>query len=440
MTATRPNAEALDHAVARLSAEYDARNPRSKAAFARARGVLPGGNTRAVLYFDPFPLTFVRGRGAALQDADGHDYVDYVGEYGAGLYGHSDPVIGAAIREALDEGLSLGGLNRYEVPLAEAIRSRFPSMHRIRFANSGTEANLLAMTAARLWTGRPEIAVFGSGYHGGLLSFSAAGSKANVPFPYRQGTYNNIEATERVFGADPGTIAAVVVELMMGSGGGIPIEAGFIAHLRDFTRRHGIVLIVDEVVTSRSGPSGLQGRLGVEPDLTTIGKYFGGGLSFGAVGGRTEIMNVFNNEAGGVGIGGTFNNNTLSLAAGLAGLTRVFTPARAEALYVQGEALRQRIEDTAARRGVPLRVAGLGSVMNIHLQTTPLRRPQDATTPPLARKLLHLAMLARGVAVTRRGYLTLSLPLTPADDDRFVAALDDVLATHGAALTHCIEA
>lgn len=440
MSATRPNAEALTEAVARVAAEYEARNPRSKAAFTRARDVMPGGNTRAVLYFDPFPLTFVRGHGGRLIDADDHEYVDYIGEFGAGLYGHSDPVIRAAIREALDEGLSLGGLNRYEVPLAEAIRARFPAMQRIRFANSGTEANLLAMTAARLWTGRAEVAVFSSGYHGGLLSFSGAGLKANVPFPYRYGAFNDVEATSRAFGDKPDSIAAVVIELMMGSGGGIPVDPAFIAYLRDFTRRHGIVLIVDEVVTSRSGASGLQGRLGVEADLTTIGKYFGGGLSFGAVGGRAEIMDVFNMEKGGVGIGGTFNNNTLSLAAGLAGLTKVFTPERAEALFQQGETLRRRIGETAVRRGVPLQAVGAGSVMNLHLQAGELRQPQQATTPPLARKLIHLAMLQRGIGVTRRGYMAMSLPLTTADDERFLAALDDILATHGAALAECVGA
>jgi glutamate-1-semialdehyde 2,1-aminomutase len=430
------NTEALDDAVRRVEASYIARNPRSQAAFERARGVLPGGNTRSVLYYDPFPLSFARGEGARLWDADGHAYVDNLGEYTAGLFGHSHPVISAAIRTALEDGLSLGGLNRYEAEYAELIRQRFPSCDRLRFCNSGTEANLMAITAARLATGRAEVLVFDGAYHGGVLSFPGRNQPWNAPFPYRYGRYNDVEATAAALAGDPDAVAAVLVEPMMGSAGAIPAEPGFLAYLREVTARHGIVLILDEVMTSRNGPGGLQGRLGLSPDLTTFGKYLGGGLSFGAFGGRADLMDVFDTtRPSGVSHAGTFNNNTLSLAGGLAGLKEVFTPEMADRHYARGERFRAQLAAAGAAHGVPLQVTGSGSIMAVHIQATaPIRRPADVVAPPAARKLLHLALLERGYSIARRGLISLSLPLTDADDSGFLEAFDDVLATYAAPL------
>ncbi len=435
------NTEALDDAIGRVEAGYIARSPNSQAAFERARGVLPGGNTRSVLYYDPFPLSLTRGEGARLWDADGHAYVDYLGEYTAGLFGHSHPVITAAIHAAVEGGLSLGGPNRYEAEFAELIRQRFPVCERLRFCNSGTEANLMAITTARLATGRAEILVFDGAYHGGVLSFSGRDKPWNVPFPYRYGRYNDVEATAAALVDDPDAVAAVLVEPMMGSGGAIPAEPEFLAYLREVTARHGIVLILDEVMTSRNGPGGMQGRLGLRPDLTTFGKYLGGGLSFGAFGGRADLMDVFDTtRPSGVSHAGTFNNNTLSLAAGLAGLREVFTPEVADRHYARGEHLRARLAAAGAAHGVPLQVTGSGSIMAVHVQATaPIRDPADVVASPAARKLLHLALLERGFSIARRGLISLSLPLTEADDSAFLAAFDDVLATYAAPLAESAD-
>lgn len=435
------NTEPLERALARVEAAYIARNPASQARFERARGVMPGGNTRSVLYYDPFPLTFLRGEGATLEDADGHILLDYLGEFTAGLYGHSHPVILAAMREALEGGLALGGLNRYEAELAALIKSRFPACELLRFCNSGTEANLMAITAARIATGRPEILVMDGGYHGGVLAFATRDAPSNAPFPYRFGRYNDADATLTVLGRHPERLAAVIVEPLMGGGGVIPAEPEFLATLRTATERHGILLILDEVMTSRLGAGGLQGHHGLRPDLTTFGKYLGGGASSGAFGGRADIMAVFDlTRPGTVAHAGTFNNNTLSLAAGLAGLRDVFTPEAAEVFFERGERFRAQVQATADARGVPVTVTGAGSMLGLHLHDGPIRRPEDVRTTPEARKLVHLALLERGVSIARRGMMSLSLPLTEADDRAFLEALDDVLASYGPALTEAVGA
>lgn len=431
-TATAPGA--LATALARLEADYCRNHPHSEALFRRALGVMPGGNTRAVLYYDPFPLTFVRGEGATVTDADGHTYADFLGEYAAGLYGHSDPRLKQAAIEAIERGVMLGGLNRLEAPFAELIRSRFPSIERVRFVNSGTEANLFAITTARLATRRSDIVVFDGGYHGGLLSYGGGNKPSNVPFPTHVAVYNDVASVEAILSTHASNIACVVFEPMLGSGGGCRAEPEFVNWLRRRTQELGIVLAFDEVVTSRMGAGGLQGRLGVHPDLTSIGKYFGGGFNFGAFGGREDLMAVWDLTRGGVAHGGTFNNNPVSLAAGFTGLRDIFTAEAADRLYDRGEQLALRIREAGRRHGVPLQCIGAGSVMTLQLQHRPIARPGDICTPATLRKLVHLAMLERGQSMGRRGYVTLSLPQTPADDDRFVAALDDVLREHRAAI------
>lgn len=438
-TSPTPTAAAADHGllattVGRLEAEYRRANPQSEAAFRRAQDVMPGGNTRAVLYYDPFPLSFVSGRGATVTDADGHTYADFLGEYAAGLYGHSDPRLQQAAIDAIHGGVMLGGLNRFEAPFAELIRSRFPSMERIRFVNSGTEANLFAITTARLATRRSDIVVFDGAYHGGLLGYSGGNKPSNVPFPAHVATYNDMASVDAILAQHGASIACVVIEPMLGSGGGCRATPEFLHTLRRRTQELGIVLAFDEVVTSRMGGGGLQGRLGVRPDLTAIGKYFGGGFTFGAFGGREDLMAVWDLTRGGVPHGGTFNNNPVSLAAGLTGLRDIFTPEVAEQLYQRGESLAARIRALGPRHGVPLQCVGAGSVMTLQVQHRPIQRPTDIGTTPQARKLLHLALLAQGFSTGRRGYITLSLPQTADDDEGFLSALGAVLAEHRDAL------
>jgi glutamate-1-semialdehyde 2,1-aminomutase len=355
--------QALSEAVER----YTRRNPQSSARYERATSFMPGGNTRTVLYAAPFPLAFTKGSGARLWSMDGDEYVDFLGEFTAGLYGHSDPIIRAAITKTLEQGISFGGHNGYEASLAEMICARFPSIEQVRFTNSGTEANYLAIASAIAITGRKKVMVFHGGYHGAAFVFGGQGSPLNAPFEFIVAPYNDAEAAEEMIAKHRSDLAAVLVEPMLGSGGCIPAEPAFLKLLRSASAACGALLIFDEVMTSRLAPGGLQEALKVIPDMTTLGKYIGGGMSFGAFGGRADIMARFDpRSAQPLMHAGTFNNNVLSMAAGIAGLTQVYTPSEAIRFNQRGEALRARLNRVVAQHGANMQFTGLGTLMAVH--------------------------------------------------------------------------
>ena len=409
---------------------YVAENPASAAQHERARDALPGGNTRTVLYYDPFPLAFARGEGATLWDLDGHSYTDLLGEFTAGVAGHSNPAIRRAVIAALEGGINLGGHNVIEPRFAEAVRARFPAMAQLRFTNSGTEANLLALSTAVAVTGRKQVLAFAGGYHGAVFTIGAP-VNINAPFDWLVAPYNDTAATLALIEAHAEQIAAVILEPMLGGGGCIPAESGFLQALRDATEQHGIVLIFDEVMTSRLAPGGLGAAHGVRPDLMTLGKYVGGGMSFGAFGGRADLMARFDpSQPGALPHAGTFNNNVLTMAAGLTTLAEVFTPEAAARLNDLGERLRARLNALCA--GYPMQFTGRGSMLAVHMTEAPIRRPADAAAGNMAaRDLFFFDMLRAGFWIARRGMLSLSLPLTEADADRFAAAVGQFLVARG---------
>src|ERR1700742_4550227 len=286
----------IDTALVEAKEAYVKRNPKSLARFVEATAVMPGGNTRTVLHYAPFPLGIARGAGCRLWDLDGAEYVDFLGEYTAGIYGHSHPTIRAAVDRALDAGINFGGTNLTEAKFARAICDRF-GLERVRFTNSGTEANLLAISVGRIFTKRPRVMVFNGGYHGAVFGFAGGGSPINAPFDYLLAPYNGIEATKALIEAHAADLALVILEPMIGSGGRIARGTQFLHMLRAETTRVGALLILDEVMTSRLAPGGLQSVARVKPDLTTFGKYIGGGMSFGAFGGGGGIMGVFGARA-----------------------------------------------------------------------------------------------------------------------------------------------
>jgi glutamate-1-semialdehyde 2,1-aminomutase len=420
---------AIDGALREAEAAYVSRNPRSLAAFEQAESVMPGGNTRSTLFYAPFPLTMARGEGCQLWDADGHCYLDLLGEFTAGLYGHSNSVIRAAIMSALDNGVNLGGHNLLESRLARLVCDRFASIDRVRFTNSGTEANLMALTAANAFTGRSRILVFTGGYHGGVLTFGSGPSPANVPHDFIYGTYNDAAGAQRLIAENAKDLAAVLVEPMLGAGGCIPAEPGFLAALRAATADVGALLILDEVVTSRTTGGGLQGLLGLTPDLTTLGKYVGGGMSFGACGGRADIMSLFDpRRASALTHAGTFNNDVLTMAAGIAGLTELFRPADATALCARGDAVRERLNGLCRAQGVAMQFTGIGSVMNAHFTTGPIRNPADATCDSRLRDLFFFDMVEAGIYLARRGLIALMLPVGDAEIERTVSVVKGFLS------------
>ncbi len=400
-----------------LKDQYAAENPRSRELMAEAESWMPGGNTRSVLHFDPFPLVIEKGEGAKLYDVNGHVMLDCVGEFSAGLYGHSEPAILKAVSEAMSSGIVLGGPNLYEARLAELVCKRFASMDLVRFCNSGTEANVLAAVTAREVTGRSAIVVFDGAYHGGVMTFAGGQNPMNVPFDWIVLPYNDPAAAREVFIKNGRRIAAVFVEPVLGAAGNIAGTYEFLQTLREETEKSGSLLIFDEVKTSRLGGGGVQGILGITPDMTTLGKYLGGGFTLGAFGGRADIMARFNpHEPGSLKHAGTFNNNVCSMAAGIAGLSSVFTKERAEAFLKQSESFRLRLGEALTNVYPDFHVTGLGSLISIHFASVEPRSGTDTTKETRQfRDLLSLKGLLGGVAFTGRGDIFLSLPMTDSD-------------------------
>lgn len=413
--------------LAELRDGYIAAHPESRARMEAAAAFMPGGNTRSVLHYEPFPMVIARGDGATVTDVDGNTCIDCAGEFSAGLYGHNDPIIRAAQHKALDDGLVLVGPNLYEAGLAQAMCDRFPSVDKVRFCNSGTEANLFALLAARNAIGRSLFLFFEEAYHGGVLTFGGGRPSAmNVPFDLVLAPFNDAEATAALIREHGDRLAAVIVEPLLGAGGNIPAERAFLQRLRAETQAAGALLIFDEVKTSRLGRGGLQGHFGVTPDLTTFGKYLGAGLPFGAFGGCDEVMAQFDPfRPDALKHAGTFNNNVLSMAGGLTGLREVFTPERADEFLERTEGVRRSLGEALAARGVPVRPSGIGSILSLHIGETPPRRPGEVHPMTGAlRSLVHLACLENGLATTPRGDVYLSLPMT----DRMLADIVAILA------------
>ncbi|SDR63295.1 glutamate-1-semialdehyde 2,1-aminomutase [Rhizobiales bacterium GAS191] len=421
----------IEAALAEARERFVERNPESRSAYAQACSAMPGGNTRTVLFYAPFPLAIASGAGCRLRDADGHEYLDFLGEYTAGLYGHSHPKIRAAIDRALDGGINLSGHNLLEAKLARVVCDRFPSLDLIRFTNSGTEANLMALATVTVTTGRRKILVFDGGYHGGVLYFGGGGSPVNAPHDFVVGCYNDVARAQELIAEHGAELAAILVEPMLGTGGCIPADRDFLQALRDGATQCGAVLIFDEVMTSRLAPGGLQEALGIIPDMTTLGKYIGGGMSFGAFGGRAELMNRYDpRRPDALPHAGTFNNNILTMSAGLAGMTEIFTPDAARQLTALGEDLRRRLNEACAAHGAPMQFTGRGSLMAVHFLGRPVRTPRDAAEGHQGLKeLFFFDMLERGIYFARRGMLILSLPIGAAECDRLVEAVQDFLVT-----------
>jgi glutamate-1-semialdehyde 2,1-aminomutase len=431
MRANHPANIDIAAALAEAQELYRARNPKSLAQYEEACAAMPGGNTRHSIYIDPFPLTMEKGEGAHLWDLDGHEYVDFLSEFTAGLFGHSHPAIRRAIDAALDSGWNLGAQGAAEARFARAICERFPSIDLVRFTNSGTEANLMAVAAARALTGRNKILVFSGGYHGGVFYFRGKGSAVNAPFDFLVAEYNDIEGTRALVMPHRADLAAIMIEPMLGGSGCIPASREFLADLRALASETGAVLIFDEVMTSRLAPGGLQELHGILPDMTTLGKYVGGGMSFGAFGGKAELMEWYDpRRADGFQHAGTFNNNVLTMNAGYVGLTEVYPPERARALNDFGDGLRERLNAVVRRRGVATQFTGIGSMIGVHMTDRPIRNETDAKQADAALlDLFYFDLLARGVWLAKRGMMALSIALDETDADKLVAAVEDFAET-----------
>jgi glutamate-1-semialdehyde 2,1-aminomutase len=368
-----------------------AMSSRSAALVERAEELFPGGVNSPVRAFRAVglpPLVLERGEGAHVWDADGRRYLDYVGAWGPAILGHAHPAVVDAVAMAARNGFALGATHPLEIELADAIQQAMPSMERLRFTSSGTEAVMSAVRVARAATGRDLVLKFAGAYHGhsdgllveagsGLATQAIAGS-AGVPEAVAATAivvpYNDPHAVTEAFAAHPGRIAAVIVEPVAANAGVIPPLPGYLEHLRDVTRADGALLVFDEVITGfRLARGGAQARFGVMPDLTTLGKIIGGGMPIGAFGGRADLMNLVA-PAGRVYQAGTLSGHPLSMAAGIATLGEL-ADERYAALEASAAALAAGLTQASSSAGCEVAVARVGSLLTVFFRSTP---PVDA--------------------------------------------------------------
>jgi glutamate-1-semialdehyde 2,1-aminomutase len=392
---------------------------------------MPGGNTRTTLFYTPFPTAMKSGQGCYLEDIDGNKYLDLCGEYTAGLFGHSDPRIQALLHKVIENGISLASVGENEAKLAAILCARFPALELVRFTNSGTEANLMALAAARAHTGRSKIIAFRGGYHGGVMSFVTGGSVVNAPFSVTLAEYNDLPGTLALIREHAADLAAVLLEPMMGSGGCIPATREFLAGLREATREVGTMLIFDEVMTSRHTAGGLQKLHGITPDLVSLGKYIAGGMSFGAFGGRADVMSVFDShKPNALTHAGTFNNNVLSMSAGTVAMGEIFDDTAAEDLRKRGDGLRDALNGICAKHKVAMQFTGIGSMVQPHFRLGPILRPYTASAQEEGlRELFFLDMMQAGIYIARRGMVALSLPVGEPELLRYIVAVEEFCAS-----------
>ncbi|MCL6481866.1 MAG: glutamate-1-semialdehyde 2,1-aminomutase [Firmicutes bacterium] len=388
---------------------------RSREIFRKARQVLVGGVNSPVRAFQAVggdPLIVERGQGACLWDADGNRYIDYVGSWGALILGHAHPAVVDAIRDQAGRGSSYGMTSALEVELAQQIRQALPAMERIRFVSSGTEATMSAVRAARAFTGRELLLKFDGCYHGhadsflvragsGLATLGLAASPG-VPESLARLTlsvpYNDLQAVDRTFARYPDQVAAVIVEPLAANMGVVLPAAGFLVALRELTRRHGALLIFDEVITGfRVAYGGMQTMFGIQPDLTTLGKIIGGGLPMAAYGGRADVMERIA-PLGPVYQAGTLSGNPLAMRAGLATLAQLSRPGFYEELNRTAEGLIGGLREAVRAAGVSAHVSAFGSLLTLFFTTEAVRNYETAKTADTQRfAAFFQQMLNRGV-------------------------------------------
>jgi len=423
--------------------------------FERAVEVLPGGNTRHTVFFAPHPIYALSGRGATVTDVDGITYLDFMNNASACIHGHCHPDIVTAIARQAEKLISVCLPTELEVRLAEMLRERVPSMEQLRFCNSGSEAVMFAIKAARAFTGRPKVAKIEGAYHG-AYDFAEASissrpdnwgdSSRPASTAYSYGTpastladvvvlpFNDIEASAAILSSASADLAAVIIDPLVSRMAFTPATPEYLAMVRQFCSTSGTVLIFDEVFSFRMGYHGAQGEVNIRPDLTTLGKVIGGGLPIGAFGGRKDIMAVFDQRSGHPRAphGGTFNGNPLTMAAGIKAL-ELLTPEAFAELSRLGDRARAGLDDAFHRSGVEGQARGYASMISVLLSKKPFSNHRSFLDAAAANKsfaAIHRYLLEHGILVMPSGGILLSTPMTDHDIDRLTETFYDALCAH----------
>lgn len=420
---------------------------KSKSIFRRAQELMPGGVNSPARAFGAVggePIVFEHGEGAYVYDVDGNRYIDYIGSWGPLILGHGHPRVREAIHRAVDRGLSFGAPTPGENELAELIVAAMPAIEKVRLVSSGTEATMSAIRLARGFTRRDVIVKFAGNYHGHVdsLLVAAGSSAATLGVPNSPGVttgtsqdtlilrYNDVAGTQAAFAEHGHRIAGVIIEPIVGNMGCVVPTREFLKTLRDITRQHGALLIFDEVITGfRVAYGGAQSLLGIDPDLTTLGKILGGGMPIGAYGGKAEIMNHVL-PAGKVFQAGTLSGNPVATAAGCATLTVLRDENPYPRLEQLGDRLAGGLVSAAREAGVPHSLARAGSMMTLFFNSDPVCDWNSASRCDTKRFARYFwGLLDRGVYMPCSQFevLFVSTAHTEADIDATIAAARDVL-------------
>ena len=443
--------EAFDsHPIAKeIVQEYTAATPGSRERVARAAKSLPGGDTRKVSFYAPYPVFMDRGAGCHLYDCDGREYLDMQNNYTSLIHGHAHPAVGEAAAAQLKNGTVLGSAGDIQYLHAEHLINRIPAMEMLRYTNCGTEATMFALRTARAFTGKTDIMKMDGGYHGGhevalvnqFPDLGTDGPPRVYSEPYlpqgllnhvKVAPFNDLAAAEEVIAANKDTLAAVIMEPIMGSGGGVAPEPGYLRGMRDLTRKYGVLLILDEILTFRVDYGGVQAIEDVDPDLTCLGKIIGGGFPVGAFGGRRDIMEIYNpNRERPVFHSGTFTANNITMTAGLAAMNLYDREAVAR-INTLGDTLRAGFNRTLKKAGLKAQADGLGSLVIIHWGDNLPPKDSRQSIGGFVKAgeltgLIHLELLNRGVHAAPRGLFSLSTPMTEKDIDFAVQAFDGTI-------------
>jgi glutamate-1-semialdehyde 2,1-aminomutase len=412
---------------------------------------MPGGTTRSTIQRIPIPIYVAAGSGAWLTDVDGNRYLDLNNNYTTLIHGHAFEPVVRAVERQLRSGTCFANPTEHEIALSEILCSRVPSIEKVRYVNTGTEAVMFAVKAARAITGRTKVAKLEGAYHGAYdwIEISESSSPENwgeqepASVAFAQGTPttvldevvvlppNDLKTTEILLERHAAELACVVIDLVPSRAGLIPLDTDYVDGIRAITKRHGIVLICDEVLNFRQSYNGASARFGLEPDLITLGKIIGGGLPIGAVAGLSELMAVFDNSGGRAALpqGGTFAANPLSMVAGIASM-EALDPSAFHRLEGLGERVRTELASAFGKRGLPMTVTGLGSLFRVHFKARPPRTYREFWPSSLEVELLQRmsrALLAKGVILPPMSCSSLSTAMTDGDIGFFLATFGELL-------------
>lgn len=434
--------------VQRVVETYHKRTPTSKAHHEKASTYLPGGDTRTTCYFAPYPTYMQRGRGCRLYDCDGHEYLDYLSNYTSLIFGHAHPALTKAAKDLVEEGTIFGAATEIQYLHAKHLTERIPSMEMVRYSNSGTEATMFAIRGARAFSGKDIIMKMDGGYHGthDLAEVNVHADVDAVGMPSKKlvpgvpksilqdvliAPYNDLNAVEDLVRANHDKLAAIIVEPILGAGGLICPEQGYLKGLREITARYDILLIFDEIISFRVHRGGMQSSEGVSPDMTTLGKWIGGGFPAGAFGGRSDIMAVYDpTKPGSIGHGGTFNANNLTMGVGLIALNLVDQPA-IDRLNQLGDRLKKGMQAALKKVGVKACISGYGSMLGLHWREEMPRNAKETAQGVIKTgrlpALFHLEMLNRGIYFAPRGMFIISIPMGEFEVDACINAFEGAL-------------